>query len=648
MRKFSIGKIVSQHRLRSIGLILLVLFTLVFAVPRLVHGWQSMEGDLRYVFALIAMGSVSLFVYGMAARIVYWTSGREDSRSTVVSGALKRLLSMALLQQRVLQQPAGVVHAIMFWGFAALFVVFSLPLLGVDKALIPEVLYTLFNLPLVAGGAILAGRILFVTRKRRRLARLETGSRMVAPLLLGAIGISHFLTGRGELFEFINLTLVAIFFAAIPYTRLLHAIAVPIWLLVRPEERLAVPVPFNLARQSEEDAVADDAPLGPRERTDFSRSTLVGFDACTRCGRCDDVCPAVADQTETAFSPAEIMKRLQQTNHRNSPVPLTELAKEFEVDACTTCGHCEEVCPVGLEPITTVLQLRRSLAYEGEFEPGHNDALRRLASDAVIWDAERNPPIAIQGSVPWPPDPAAEPPELIYWLGCSGRHEPRSQQIANTVAGLLNRAGVSWTCAGDAETCTGDPARRMGDEGLFQRQAQKVIELLKQARTNTVLVNCPHCFNSIGKEYRNFGATFNVIHHSEFLAELVQAGRLGKLESLPRKVAFHDPCYLGRHNQRFDAPREVLRQIGGLSSVELIDTKEHSRCCGAGGGRIWREDEPGASMAQIRAVQVGESEADTLVTGCPFCLTMLEDPVASNCNKVTLDISEVIAESIRD
>jgi Fe-S oxidoreductase len=323
------------------------------------------------------------------------------------------------------------------------------------------------------------------------------------------------------------------------------------------------------------------------------------------------------------------------------------LARELEVDACTSCGHCEEVCPVGLEPITAVLQLRRSLAYEGEFEPGHNDALRHLAGSGVVWDAERNPPIELTPPVPWPPDAAVEPPELIYWLGCAGRHEPRAQQIAATVADLLDRAGVRWTCAGAAEICTGDPARRLGDEGLFQRHALRVIELLKQARTNTVLVNCAHCFNSIGKEYRNFGGDFDVVHHSEFLGRLVQTGRLGKLEALPRKVAFHDPCYLGRHNRRFDAPRALLAQISGLSMVELAETREHARCCGAGGGRIWRETEPGAGMAQFRADQAADSGADALVTGCPFCMAMLEDPVSSG-GMVTQDIAEVIAAAVRE
>ena len=630
---------------RNIGLSLLVLFTLVFAAPRFAHGWQILSGAWRNGFAVIAIGCVLLFLSGMAARIVFWTSGRTDPRATGTRGALKRLVAMVLLQQRVLQQPIGFVHALMFWGFGSLFVVFSLPLLGLDKASIPDVITATFNLALVAGGSILAGRLLFVSRKRRQLAPGETAVRMLAPMLIAAIGVSYFLAPRGEGFEFINLSLVAIFFAAIPYTRLLHILAVPTWLLVRPDERLAVPAPFNLAHQTEPEAVAHNLPLGPRERQDFPCSTLVGFDACTRCGRCEDVCPVITNGT--VFSPAKVMQRLQQTNRRNSRVLLTDLARDLEVDACTTCGHCEEVCPVGLEPITAVLQLRRTLAYEGEFDLGHNDALRRLARDGVMWDAERSPSLDLPAPVPWPPDPAADPPELIYWLGCSGRHEPRSQQIAKTVAGLLDRAGVRWTCAGNAEMCTGDPARRMGDEGLFQRHALGVIELLKQARTKTVLVNCAHCFNAIGKEYQNFGAEFDVIHHSEFLGELVKAGRLGNLESLPRKVAFHDPCYLGRHNRCFDPPRDVLRSIAGLSTVELSETREHARCCGAGGGRIWRETEPGAAMAQLRAAQAATSGADTLVTGCPFCMAMLEDPLSSS-NMTTQDISEVIAEAIRE
>ncbi|MBE9539748.1 MAG: 4Fe-4S binding protein, partial [Proteobacteria bacterium] len=577
--------------------------------------------------------------------IWHWTSGRRDSRPRGTLTAIKRLITVALLQQGVVQRPIGIVHALMFWAFGAMFIIFSLPLVGLNASLIPRVFYWAFNTALIIGGLTLGVRLLFITRKQRKLSSRETGLRLFAPLLISTIGFAHFLTQRGPNFEFLHLSLIAVFFAIIPYSRLLHVFAVPLWLLLRPEQRLAIPTPFNLSQQSEDEIISSDIPLGPRNWRDFPCSTLLAFDACTRCGRCEDACPAVAP--DTAFSPAAIMKQLQQNGGRDKTVLPVDIARRFEVDACTSCGLCESVCPVGLEPITAVLELRRSLAYEDEFESGHNDALRRLARRGVMWDPERNPPGVLEGPVSWPPDQSEEAPELIYWLGCSGRHEPRAQEIAKTVASLLDRAGVRWTCAGNAETCTGDPARRMGDEGLFQRQALKVIKLLRQSRARQVLVNCAHCFNAIAKEYPNFGGEFNVIHHTEFLNQLVQTQRLGKLEALPRVIAFHDPCYLGRHNGLFQPARDALVEISGLSIVELEDSRESSKCCGAGGGRLWRQAEPGATMAQSRANQVIASDADTLATGCPFCLSMLEDPVASSGMKIQ-DISEIIADAIRE
>ena len=628
---------------RSIGLAGLLLLTGLFAVPRFLRGWESLAGYWRYAFVVIGVSATLVFLYGMAARIRHWTAGPAPTRS-VTSRALQRLLSLALLQQRVLREPIGRVHAAMFWAFVLLFVTFSLPL-GILEGTVLRYAQGIFNAALCIGGGVLALRMLGVRHKRRQLEPGELAARLYPPALIAAIGASYFGAELGPGWTLLNFALVALFFASIPYTRLLHVLAVPLWLIVRPDEHVAVSVPFNLAHESAQDIVARDARLGPRTMSEFERPDRVGFDACTRCGRCEDACPAV-DAT-TSFSPARVMKRLQEANRPRSDTAVTELAAGLALDACTSCARCVTACPVGLEPVSAILELRRSLAYAGRFAPGHTAALRHLAYEGVMWDASRNPPLRLSPPLAWPPDPAAEPPALIYWVGCAGRHEPRAQAIAQTVGRLLDRAGIRWTCAGDHETCTGDPARRLGDEGLFQRQALRVIELLRQARTRTVLVNCAHCFNVFLKHYPALGGHFEVVHHSEYFAALARSGRLGRLEALPRKLMFHDPCYLGRHTGRFDAPRAALGQIAGLTLEELPEARECSRCCGAGGGRMWREAEPGAAMAARRAQQAVDGGAEKLVTACPFCMVMLEHP-ASAQGVPTQDIAEVIAESLRE
>lgn len=643
MAKISDNRVV----IRFVGITVLIIFSGIFSTPRILHGWHEFEGTMQYAFIIISISAISIFVFGMSRHIWVWSSGRWEGDTPNIANALQRVIKTMILQQKVVRKRVvGSFHALLFWSFGLLFLIFSSPLLGFNIELVPELLIHFIFGVFIVTGTFLALRLILVSRPKRNLNYSETLGRTLAPALLAAIGVSHFLAEiyPDPLYEFIHYGLVMSLFAIIPFSRLLHIIAVPIWLLVRPDTRLGMFVPFNLSNQNEEEITAADIPLGPRKREEFPGHMLVAFDACTRCSRCEDVCPAAG--TGDKFSPAALMKSLQQTNTLSDSNDLIEIAEANEVDSCTTCGHCEEACPVGLDPLSAVIESRRALAYEGHFEAGQSASLRQLAASASMWDSEKTPPSEIQPSVPWPPDPESEPPELVYWVGCAGRQDPRAQKISSAVATLLNRSGVRWTTAGPNECCTGDAARRMGDEGLFQQHALRTLALLEKARCKRVLVHCAHCFNAFAKEYTAFGADLEVIHHSEFLNELVQDGRLGNIQALPSRVAFHDPCYLGRHNGRFDAPRELIDNIPGLERVEFAEAREKSRCCGAGGGRIWRENEPGAKMADRRAAQAADSDAQLLVTGCPFCLSMLEDP-ATHDGVRTLDIAELLADAVR-
>ncbi|MFY9327177.1 MAG: heterodisulfide reductase-related iron-sulfur binding cluster [Georgfuchsia sp.] len=638
-----------QFKLRAVSLVVLVLVSVFFSVSRIYGAAGVFNGPWWIAVSTYVILAVSIFAIGIGRRLWVWTSGqtKTSTQSTTAVSALRKFMGTILAQRRVLRNRwIGPFHAAMFWSGVLLFIIFSSPLVGVKLANIPELLFGVAYLGVSAGAIFIAGRLVFSTRLKRKLSNTETLARVSIALLIAATGISHFFKTYSTGILFFHYASVMTIVALIPYSRLLHIVAIPLWTLFRPDERFTFSLPFNLSHQTEAEVSGMDLPLGPRRREEFSIMSLLMFDACTQCGRCEDVCPAHG--TGDDFSPAQVMKQLQLANAPSAlPVDLVEMAKNENVDNCTTCGRCEVACPVGLEPLSAILELRRTAAFDGLFEAGHELVLRRVAGSGCAWDKTKSPAVELQSPVPWPTEPDGTPAEFVYWLGCSGRHDPAGQRVAATVGGLLNRAGVRWTTAGTEESCTGDSARRLGDEALFQKLAIRNIKLLEKANCKKILVSCSHCFNTFAREYPALGGELEVVHHSELLLELLKAGRLGNLTALPTKITFHDPCYLGRYNGKFEPVRELLDSIDGVQRVEMSDSREQSRCCGAGGGRVWRDDEPGARMAVNRAKQASEVGADIVVTGCTFCLTMLEDPV-SKLGARTQDISEVITNSLRD
>lgn len=637
-----------QLKIRVLGLVLLLSATIGVSLPRILEAAGTFDGAWWIAFSTYGALTTLAFVIGIALRLWVWTSGRvgTDIRGTTAAAVLRRLLYIVFAQRRLLQiRWVGTLHAVMFWSVAALFIIFSLPLFGLTKADLPGLLLSLLYAVVAVGALFLAGRLVFFSRPKRKLSITETLSRTAMPLMIATAAISYFFTAGSMGALFFHYACVMTILALIPYSRLLHIITVPLWTLVRPDGRFSPSLPFDLSRQAETEIAKADLPLGPRRREEFPAQTLLAFDACTRCGRCEDVCPA--NGTGDVFSPARIMRQLQAANAPSAaPLDLLSLANDEQVGLCTTCGRCEIACPVGLEPLSAILELRRRAAFDGVFEPGHESALRLVAAAGCTWDKSKSSALNLQSPVPWPMGSDGIPADLVYWVGCAGRYDPAGQRVATKVAELLNHAGVRWTTAGAEELCTGDAARRMGDEGLFQKLALQNMELLRQASCKKLLVSCAHCFNTFANEYPALGSSFEVVHHSELLLQMLKDGRLRKLSMLPTKVTFHDPCYLGRYNGRFTPARELLDAIEGVERVEMSESCEHSRCCGGGGGRLWRHDEPGARMAARRAKQAADTDAEILVTGCPFCLTMLED-TGSKAGVRTLDISEIVAGAVR-
>jgi Fe-S oxidoreductase len=297
--------------------------------------------------------------------------------------------------------------------------------------------------------------------------------------------------------------------------------------------------------------------------------------------------------------------------------------------------------------VDTIVDLRRALVMgESRFPAEAGSMLRNLESRSNPWGvAQSQRADWAEGlDVPIVSDTA---PEYLYWVGCAGSFDERARDISRAVAELLRRAGVPFAILGPRELCTGDPARRMGNEFLFQTLAQQNVETLNAAGVTKVIANCPHCFNTLRNEYPQYGGTYEVIHHSELLGQLVAEGRLRPTEQVDALLAYHDPCYLGRHNQVYDAPRDVLARVPGVRTVEMPRHRERGMCCGAGGARMWMEEGIGKRINAERMDEAASTGADTVGVACPYCLIMLGDGAKGRGDATeVLDIAQVVRRSI--
>jgi Fe-S oxidoreductase len=320
--------------------------------------------------------------------------------------------------------------------------------------------------------------------------------------------------------------------------------------------------------------------------------------------------------------------------------------------ACTSCAACIQVCPVGNEPMFDILNIRQNQvmmdsAFPNELRSAFN-GMERLANpwgmteDRMAWTK----------SLDFKVQTVQENPdfEVLYWVGCAGAFDPNAQDIARATATVMNEAGVNFAILGNDETCTGDSARRAGNEYLFYEIALMNIETLQGigADKKTIVTTCPHCLHTIGKEYVDFGGNFKVLHHSQFIADLISSGTLSLQKgSIIDSATFHDPCYLGRHNREYDAPREVLG-AAGCSMIEMDRSRENSFCCGAGGAQMWKEEEPGeTAVSLVRFNEASASGAKLLATGCPFCAIMMKDANKEEGERMEVkDIAQVVADAI--
>jgi Fe-S oxidoreductase len=461
-----------------------------------------------------------------------------------------------------------------------------------------------------------------------------------------------------HLFWWLALGGILLFLPYFPYTKHAHLFMAPMNFLTRPE-RTSLGEMEKLDFEDE-----DKEQFGAANLEHLTKTNLFDGFACIMCNRCQDVCPAYITGKELSPSAYEVNKRyllkdqmFDLSKGEASLAPLIGSAiSESAVWACTSCAACIDICPVGNEPMLDILDIRRNqVLVEGEFPAELATAFNGMERQGNPWqigEARFRWANGLDFDVPT----VEENPDfdVLYWVGCAASYDPRAQLTARSLVKILHKSGVNFAVLGDAETCTGDSARRAGNEFLYQELAATNVETLNEVNPPRIVVTCPHCFHNLAKEYHQFGGHYDVVHHTELIDELISAGRV-PLEALPNKapnVTFHDPCYLGRHNDIVQAPRNVLKALthGGEELIEMPRTMRNSLCCGAGGAQFWKEEEHGTKAVNIeRYEEATHTGAEIVAVGCPFCMQMFESAKSEIPDgPIVKDVAELIAERLSD
>ncbi len=453
------------------------------------------------------------------------------------------------------------------------------------------------------------------------------------------------------------LSLGAIFYVCLSFSKAAHILVSPANVFLKSSRKKGELASIN---------IEEAETFGAGKLQDLTWKQLLDLDACTNCGRCQDRCPAWL--TGKPLSPRKVIQDLKaymeshskeliaaskangQDGEHQWAALVPDVILEDELWSCTTCRACQEICPVYVEHIDKIIDMRRNLVLEQANMPetaeqalrcietrGHS--CRGTTATRVDWTEGLGVKLLADDS----------DVEVALWVGCAASLEDRSVKIAKAMAKILNAAGVKYAILGEEESCCGEPARRMGNEYLFQLQAMKNIEKLNQYNVKKIVALCPHCFNTIKNEYPQFEGQYEVIHHSQFIAELMASGRLKVVRSLQDKLTFHDSCYLGRHNDIYDEPRQVVREIAVSTPLEMARTRNNGFCCGGGGGRFWMEERIGKRISEERIDHVMETGAQMVASACPYCLQMFEDAIKAKEAEETLkarDIAELVADSL--
>ena len=652
--------------------------------------------------------ALAVFHYAFYVRVVKLVlQGKETARFDQPMVRLKGALLISLGQQKVLQRVkygdyAGIGHAIIFWGFLTFMLSYGIFIFAASvNAGFPEWLLTETGVRVYSAYLDILSAVMLVvliwafvrrwvvkpSRLRFDLTRhsdaliivvLITGL-MASTLLTHAFWVAQGGTGPeadvyigkwlGELFidwgvgasaaNFLqgffwwsHLSIILIFTVYIPFTKHMHMFAAPVNAYFRSlEPKGALPL-MDLENTEK---------FGAGRVQDFSWKQLLDGYACAVCGRCTDVCPA--NLTGKQLSPMHIVEGIKDhmvaighQGERNvdlvEPSPLVpSIISESSIWDCLNCGACMEECPVTVEHVPTIMDMRRHLVLEESKAPeSAMNALLSLEQRGHPWRGTQYSRTDWAEGLEVPTLAEKPDAEVLFWVGCTPALEQRSQAIARSMAKVLKAAKVDFAILGDEETCTGDPARRMGNEYLFQILAQQNIDTMNGYNVKKVVTTCPHCFNTMKNEYPQLGGNFEVLHYSQFVDRLIKNGDIKPVKMLDVTMAYHDSCFLGRHNGVYDEPRDVAKAIPGLKLVEMGSRcRERGFCCGAGGGHMWIEESQGDRVNHARTDQFIDTDADMVGVSCPFCVQMLDEGIQAKglaSEKQAKDVIELLADSL--
>jgi Fe-S oxidoreductase len=559
-------------------------------------------------------------------------------------------------QRKLLQRLVpGLMHAFIFWAFIVLFPAIFIAMIEiVDPDSAPDwgwydALSDVFCV-LALIGVVTAFYIRKVVRPRRfegsHLGEADVILLWIAAIV-GTLLALHATDSR--VFAWAHILLILGFLAYLPHSKHLHIATAAINVYfgrTRARGRLE-PLKFD------EETPEEEMRFGIGTVQDLTWKQMMDAFSCTECGRCQDACPAYA--TGKVLSPKLVIMGVRDHLFAEGPKalageyegPLVAETAQLEEMAwdCVTCGACVQACPVNIEHIDHIVDLRRHLVMVESRFPGEAETmLRDVERQSNPWgkpQAERAGwAEGLDVRVLEPGDPV---PEYLYWVGCAASYDERAREGARSTAKLLKAAGVDFAILGPLEACTGDPARRMGNEFVFQAYAEQNVETLNEVGVTKIVASCPHCFNTIANEYPDFGGRYEVVHHTELLAQLVREGKLAPTAS-DDEITYHDSCYLARHNDVRAQPRELAAAVG--KPVEMERREERTFCCGAGGAHMWMEERAGA-INEERVRQAAETGAGTLAVACPFCTVMLDDGVRSSGNDMrVVDLATLLAEAV--
>ena len=657
---------------------------------------------VRPAFLLLAAGA-AFAIFSRRAYDLYRfvRLGRPVNRFDDLPRRVEQEAKVVLGQRKLLQRLGpGLMHAFIFWGFLILLTTiveaigevfvrdFAIPLIGRSGWL--GLIQDVFSVLVIVG----IGMAVYY-RKVQRPERFK-GSHLeeadfILLMILGimltllalngakiALGINEapaawtpasnlaaqifepMSRGTVDFFENVflwsHLLLIFGFLAYIPYSKHLHIFVSEInvfFTKTKPRgkiERLDIDL----------EGADEDIRLGAGTVEDLTWKEILDLYSCTECGRCQNQCPAW--NTGKPLSPKLYIMNLRDHLFEKGPEILAanSRSRDYEREQlnpnvvedevvwdCTTCGACVYECHVDIEHIDHIVDMRRNLVMaESRFPQEAGVMLRNLEGSANPWGADQSIRADWAKGLGVRIVEDGQAPEYLYWVGCASSFDDRAKKIAQAVAALLQKAQVPFAILGPRELCNGDPARRIGNEYLYQELARKNVETLNGSGVRKIVVNCPHCFNTLRNEYPDFGGNYEEIHHTELFARLMKDGRLRPSTEINEVLTYHDPCYLGRHNGVYDEPRDVLEHIPGLTSREMPRHRERGFCCGAGGSRMWMEERLGKRVNMERTEEAISTGADSMGVACPFCLIMLDDGAKAKGEAIrVVDVANVVAQA---